>query len=208
LQRAGVGIEQLSEVILTHFHPDHTYGFPMLLMGMWLLGRQSSLEVYGVAHCLERAEAQMIAYHWAEWPDFFPVTFRQVPESEDAPVLENEDFHITAWPVRHFVPTIGLRVEVKTSGKVLAYSSDTEPVPELVRLVHEADVLVHEASGETAGHSSSAQAGALAAEAGVGKLVLVHYEMPDSGGDPLVAEAVTTFDGPVELADDYAVVEL
>jgi ribonuclease Z len=208
LSKAGVEFDDLTDVILTHFHPDHTYGFPMLLMGIWLLGRRLPLRVFGLHHCLERVEDQMSFYHWDEWPDFFPTAFHHLPEREDTHVLENEEFRITASPVRHFIPTIGLRIEDKSTGKVLAYSSDTAPCPEVARLAYRADVLIHEAGGDVAGHSNPAQAGAIAAEAEVGRLVLVHYEMPDDDPSTLVDEAATTFDGPIELAEDYTVVEL
>jgi ribonuclease BN (tRNA processing enzyme) len=50
------------------------------------------------------------------------------------------------------VPNIGLRVEFKASGKVWAYSCDTEPCSEVVRLGRGADVLVHEVAGAGLGH--------------------------------------------------------
>jgi ribonuclease Z len=211
LKRAGLPFDALTDVILTHFHPDHTYGFPILLMGMWLLGRQKPLRVYGLHHCLERTEDQMGFYHWEEWPNFFPIAFHRLPDRENMPVLDNSDFHITAWPVHHLIPTIGLRVEIKDSGKVLAYSSDTEPCPETVRLASGADILIHEAAGDDVGHSSAAQAGAIAAQAGAKRLILIHYRVWDTSqaeNSALMEEARTTFDGPVELAQDFMEIEL
>jgi ribonuclease Z len=165
------------------------------------------MRVFGLHHCLERTEDQMSFYHWDEWPDFFPVAFHHLPEREETHVLENDDVRITASPVRHFIPTIGLRIEVKSSGLVLAYSSDTAPCPEVARLAYKADILIHEAAGDVVGHSNAAQAGAIASEAEVGRLVLVHYELPDDGTNNLAAEAATTFNGPIELADDYVVID-
>ena len=211
LRRAGVEFDDLTDIILTHFHPDHTYGFPMLLMGIWLLGRTRPLRVFGLHHCLERIEDQMSFYHWDEWPEYFPIPFHHLPEEEDILVIDNDDFRITSSPVRHFIPTIGLRIELKSNGKVIAYSADTGPCPEVVRLAFKADLLIHEAGGDVAGHSSPAQAGAIAAEAGVERLVLVHYVLPEageSGREDILAEAGSTFDGPVELANDYDVIEL
>lgn len=207
LRQAGVDFDDLTDVILTHFHPDHTYGFPMLLMGAWLLGRKLPLRVFGLHHCLERTEDQMSSYHWDEWPDFFPVAFHHLPEQEDTKVLENGDFRITASPVQHFIPTIGLRIEDKSSGKVLAYSADTAPCPELARLAYRADVLIHEAAGDTMGHSSAAQAGAIASEAEVGRLILIHFEMPMNRATSLEKEAATTFSGDIELADDFTTID-
>jgi len=208
LKKAGVPFESLTDVILTHFHPDHTYGFPILLMSMWLLGRATPLRVYGLHHCLDRTEDQMSFYHWDEWPAFFPVAFHRLPEREGVMVLDNEDFQVTASPVRHFIPTIALRILIKQTGLVVAYSSDTMPCPEMVRLAGGADLLIHEAAGAEYGHSSASQAGAVAAEAGVKKLVLIHYEVWERDTSGLVAEAQAQFGGPVILAEDFMVLDL
>jgi ribonuclease Z len=123
-------------------------------------------------------------------------------------VLDNDDFRITSYPVKHYIPTIGLRIEVKSSGKVIGYSCDTEPIPQIVDIGRNADILLHEAAGEAAGHSSAAQAGEIATEAGAKKLVLVHYTVWNTDPSALIPEAKATFNGPVELAVDYTVYEI
>jgi ribonuclease Z len=206
LQRAGIHFEQLTDLVLTHFHPDHVHGVPILLMHMWLSKRQLPLRVYGLPHCLRRTEDMMAYFTWDEWPNRFPVTFHCVPEREGVLVLDSPDFRITSSPTSHFnVPTIGLRVEVKSSGLVLAYSCDTEPVDSVVRLSQGADILIHEAAGDVpGGHSSAAQAGQIATRAGARRLVLIHYQVwGDADPGALIGEAQTTFDGPVELAQDF-----
>lgn len=59
LQRAGVEFDNLTDLILTHFHPDHVSGVPLLLMNMWLMGRRRSLSIYGLHHTLDRIEGLM-----------------------------------------------------------------------------------------------------------------------------------------------------
>jgi len=204
LEKLGIGVEGGTDMILTHFHPDHVGAVPQLMMTSWLSGRQTPMRIYGLHHCLQRVEDLMMAYHWDEWPGFFPVAFHHLPERENILVMDNEDFHITASPVRHYVPTIGLRITIKASGYLFAYSSDTVPCPETVRLAHGADLLVHEATGdEPLGHSSAAQAGAIAQEAGAKKLGLIHYNVWNTDPEHLLAEAKTTFDGPVFLCEDF-----
>ncbi|MBN1427184.1 MAG: MBL fold metallo-hydrolase [Anaerolineae bacterium] len=209
LQRIGIGLDILSDLILTHFHPDHVAAVPNLLMSAWLLGRSATLRIYGLHHCLERMEDMMAAYHWEEWPGFFPVAFHHLPEREGVAVLENEDFQIKASPVRHYVPTIGLRILVKETGFVLVYSSDTVPCPEMVRLAYGADLLIHEATGdEPLGHASAVQAGEIAAEAGVKRLGLIHYHVWNANTEHLVPQAQSTFSGPVFLCEDFMQIEL
>ena len=209
LGQAGVGIEDINHVILTHFHPDHVGAFPEMLITQWLLGRKSAMAVYGLDHCLDRVKQLMTAYHWEDWAGFFPVTFHYLPEEEGVLVLDNEDFRITASPVRHFIPTIGVRVLVKESGFVFAYSSDTRPCPEVVRLSHNADLLIHEATGvEPLGHSSPAQAGAIAEEACVKRLGLIHYPVRDTNSTILLRDARKTFSGPVFVCEDLMEIDL
>ncbi len=207
LQDAGVDFNSLTDLILTHFHPDHVSGVPLLLMDMWLMGRRAPLNIYGLHHTLDRVEAMMISYDWGSWPDFFPVSFCRLPMQERTSVLDVEEFSIVASPVQHMIPAIGLRVEFKRPGKALAYSCDTQPCPQVVRLAEGADVLIHEAAGALFGHSSAAQAGEDARQAEVGELILIHYPTGRfASGDP-VAEAQTQFPGPVRLATDFMVIE-
>jgi ribonuclease Z len=203
LRQAGVDFDQMTDLILTHFHPDHVSGVPSLLMNMWLLGRKRALTVHGLSHTLDRMENLMGFYEWKKWPDFFPVTFHHMPEQEMNPVLETMEFRIYSSPVHHFIPTIGLRVEFLQTDKVMAYSCDTQPCEEVVRLAAGADVLIHEASGATFGHSSAAQAGEIARQAEVGSLYLIHYPTGGTNHQALTTEAENVYGGPVALAKDF-----
>lgn len=204
----GVDHHNLSDLILTHFHPDHVSGVPLLLMDMWLRGRRRPFDVYGLHHTLDRIEGLMAMYSWADWPDFFPVAFHRLPDTEMVPVLESDQLSIHASPVRHLIPTIGLRVEVAENRRVVAYSCDTEPCAQVVRLAAGADILIHEATGESVGHSSAAQAGEIAARAQAGALYLIHYPTGEYASGDLVAQAQAKFSGEVKLASDLMVLDL
>lgn len=203
LEQAGLDYNRLTDVIVTHFHIDHSLGIPLLLMEMWLKGRQRPLNIYGLPATLERVEALLELYDWSEWQDLFPVVFQRIPDSEMALVLDNADFTVYASPVRHAIPNIGLRIGFKPSNQSLAYSCDTEPCDEVVRLSAGADVLIHEAAGESFGHSSARQAGEIARKAAVGRLLLIHYASGKYAQRDLVAEASTAFHGDVGLAKDF-----
>jgi ribonuclease Z len=207
LEQAGVDPFGITDLLLTHFHPDHVSGTPQLLLDLWLLGHHKPLTIYGLAHTLDRVETLMGLYGWSGWADFFPVTFVRLPEAEDTPVLDDLEFKLCVSPVRHFIPTLGIRFEFRPSGKSVVYTSDTEPCAPLVRLASGADILFHEASGHPPGHSSAAQAGKTAQEAQVGALYLIHYPTGRSARSDLVAEARGTFAGPVKLAEDFMSLE-
>ena len=203
LEEAGLDFNNLTDIIVTHFHPDHVSGLPLLLMDMWLLGRQKPLNIYGLHYTLDRVVTMMGLYNWSDWPNFFPVTFYRIPSKELTEVMTCPDFKIHASPVHHMIPNIGLRIEFGESEQVMAYSCDTAMCDEVVRLSEGADVLIHEATGDTNGHSSAKQAGETAQKAEVGKLYLIHYATGKFAKDNLVEEAKTAFSGETELAKDF-----
>jgi len=203
LKQVGIDHNNLTDLILTHFHPDHVSGVPSLLMNMWLLGRRHELNIYGLRYTLERLEKLMDFYDWATWPNFFPVHFRNLPEEEKALLFESREFRIYSSPVHHLIPTIGLRIEFLETGKTLAYSCDTEPCAEVERLAAGVDVLIHEATGGTLGHTSPAQAGRIAAQAQAKSLYLIHYPTKGIELQSLIDEANSTYSNPVVLTRDF-----
>jgi len=210
LEQAGLDFNNLTDLIVTHFHPDHVSGLPLLLMDMWLMGRSQPLNVYGLHYTMDRVEGLMSSFNWAEWPNFFPVAFHRLPATEMTAVLDCAEFKVYASSVRHLIPTIGLRFEFNHTNQVMAYSCDTEPCEEVVRLASGADVLIHEATGATRGHSSAEQAGEIAALAEVDRLFLIHYatgKFAAGADEDLLRAARTRFQGDVALARDFTTLD-
>ncbi|MBE9524845.1 MAG: MBL fold metallo-hydrolase [Chloroflexi bacterium] len=207
LLKAGLDFHQLTDLFLTHFHPDHVSGVPLLLMDMWLLERKTPLRIYGLQHTIERIEKVMDLFGWKDWPNFFPLTFHVLPESNMVLAMD-DDFRIYTSPVNHLIPTIGMRIEVIENGKILAYSCDTSPCSSVDELASGADVLIHEATGESLGHSSAFQAGEAAEKAQAKSLYLIHYNVDPNIYSHLTAEAKQAFDGPVFLAEDFLEIDL
>ncbi|GIV65057.1 MAG: MBL fold metallo-hydrolase [Bellilinea sp.] len=207
LQRGGVNLEQIHHLILTHFHPDHVSGAPLFLMDLWLLGRTKPLFIYGLEHTLTRLQAMMDLYDWRSWPGFFPLEYRIIPEVEGAALLEMNGLEIISSPVKHLLPTIGIRITFTDLQKTAVYSSDTEPYEAVVRLAKNADVLIHESAGHSIGHSSARQAGEVAQKAGVKSLYLIHYPA-NVTKEELIREARSVFGGSVFVCEDFMGIDL
>ncbi|NNF57861.1 MAG: MBL fold metallo-hydrolase, partial [Rhodothermaceae bacterium] len=47
LLKLGLDPTTIDAVILTHEHPDHISGFPLLIEKLWLLGRREPIPIYG-----------------------------------------------------------------------------------------------------------------------------------------------------------------
>ncbi len=102
-------------------------------------------------------------------------------------------------------------------GRRVAISGDTRPTGALAAAARGADLLVHESTFSDdeqerallTRHSTAREAGRVAAEAGVGRLVLTHLSSRhDRDPDRLRGEAAQAFGGPVDVAHDGYVVEL
>jgi len=202
LGQAGLHINDLTGMVVTHFHPDHVTGLPLLLMNMWLLDRDAALDIYGPEHALTRVEEMMALFEWEEWPEMYPVHFHPQPLEDMALAVDTRDLRIYTSPMEHLVPTLGLRVEFLAEDFVVAYSSDTDPCPQMIQLARGGDVLIHEAAGDYPGHTSAAEAGEIARKSGVNSVYLIHYSFHNQDAETLIREAQNAFSGDVFLAQD------
>jgi ribonuclease Z len=202
LRRAGVVFDQLTDFVLTHFHPDHVSGAPLLLMGMWLMGRRHPLHLYGLEYTIVRMRTMMELFDYQTWPNFYPLIYHPLAEEELSLVLEDEALQLFSSPVKHLIPTIGLRAVFWPGNKIAAYSCDTEPCRQTVQLAQDADLLIHEATGASIGHSSAQQAAEIGRQAGARQLCLIHYP-PEVDAGAIIGEARKIFRGPVHLAKDF-----
>lgn len=205
LDQAGINPLSITDLILTHFHPDHISGMPLLLMDLWLMGRKETLNIFGLEDVINRSEKMMELYDWRDWGSFYPVVFHPLPSSEMVTLMDNGLVKVVASPLCHMVPSIGIRVEFQNGA--ICYSSDTAPCDALVRLAQGVDVLIHEATGEGSGHSSPEQAAEMALRAGAKKLVLIHYP-PNVDHDEWVGKAKKHFPGEVMIAKDLMTLSL
>jgi ribonuclease Z len=208
LKQAGIEMTLLTDIILTHFHPDHVSGFAPLLMCMWLVGRKKEISVYGLEETIDRAEKMLALYDWLSWPNFFPVKFIRISTQEHTPVIQHPDLSVYSSLVEHLIPTMGLRFEFVREGKSVTYSCDTEPSQAVCRLAEGTDVLIHESTGSSKGHTSAGQAGEIASQAKAKSLYLIHYPPQLFEPESLLASASQTYDGPVEVARDLQTIRV
>lgn len=112
---------------------------------------------------------------------------------------------VTSFPVVHpAVESKALRIEHATSGKVIAFSGDSAYTPTLIDAARNADLFLCEAAWgpETREdtpegmHMSGREAGRIAREAGVKKLVLVHIQ-PWTDKEATRRAAAEEFDGEI-----------
>jgi len=174
LQQLNVPLDSIERLILTHSHPDHTSGFGLLVEMVWLSGRRRPLPVHAPADTIDLARRLWAQWDTRDWKGVPELEWNTVPLEVGAPVCTGVDFQLHAAPGTHLVPVIGIHARDLHSGGVLTFSSDGEPSPGIRTLAQGSDILVHEATGPFAGHSTAEGAAELARAAGARRLILVH----------------------------------
>ena len=194
-----IAIPDIHAVLITHAHPDHFVDlYPAFYarhyggLGEPGLPVIAPEDFYGHFADLVSEEGRDVASIAFE--------FRGSPPGR---VHELGPFRVRTFEMAHIgVQALGFRIE--SNGLVLAYTGDTGPTDEVVKMAEGADVLMSEATWRHSDdllpfHMSARQAGEHAARAGVGKLALTHI-WPTLDTDDSRDEAGGSFDGPIEIA--------
>ncbi|WP_150460028.1 MBL fold metallo-hydrolase [Nesterenkonia ebinurensis] len=208
-----IALEDLDAVCLSHLHPDHYMDLTGLHIAVkWRPGGWPAerIPVYGPAGTDERiAVAHGIEPDPGMHSEFDFRTWTPGATAEIGP------FRITPVIVRHPIEEpYALRIEVADDGapgdgpgtRILAYSGDTDSCEGLIEAAQGADVFLCEAAyqddrdEELEGiHLNGDRAGAAAAEAGVGRLLLTH--IPAWTDAAVVREhAAKRYDGNIAVA--------
>lgn len=189
--------EQVDAVLVSHGHPDHCADLHPLLRAR-LLGDADPppLPVAAPPAALDPVLA-------LDGPGRLGRGYR-LSELAPGPGPDIGPFRLTTWAMPHHVPNLGIRLAA--AGRVLAYTGDTGPTPDVVELARGADLLIAEATfpdqvpGPDAAYLSSAQqAGEYADRAGAGRLLLTHL-WPGTEPAPALTAAGRSYRGPTDVA--------
>jgi ribonuclease Z len=123
LLRSSVGLVDLPEIFLTHFHADHVLGLPGMLKTFSLRGRELPMEIYGprglgdLMSSLKRVVGKL-SYEL------------RLIELEPGDVLERDGFRLAAFAVAHGVTALGWSlIEATRPGRFDVAVADSLGVP-------------------------------------------------------------------------------
>jgi ribonuclease BN (tRNA processing enzyme) len=196
---------RVDAVVLSHEHPDHWSDVDAFASWRRELSPDRPVDVYappGLRARAYSADDPALSWHAVEPSQRVALAPRGAAGTGLRCSFSATD---------HGPPTLAVRVDVAGPragaagpGRSLGYSADTGPDWSPEELGPGLGLLLCEATytrgheGE-ARHLSGRQAGALAASAGIGRLVLTHRR-PSVAGDALAAEADEAFGRPVHQA--------
>jgi ribonuclease BN (tRNA processing enzyme) len=209
---AGTGIQRLLErpelmegvervdLLLTHFHLDHIVGLaylPALPLRPVVWGPGRMLAGTPTHDLLERLLGRPL---FSAPLDAIAADVRELEEG----AVPLETFEVSARvQERHSEPTLAFRL-----GDLLTYCTDTAPDPGTAPFAAGSRVLLHEAwhaadTSDDPTHTASGDAGRIAREAGVERLVLIHVS-PLPGVESELLTAASAVFPEVEVGSDLA----
>jgi len=226
LVRAGIDPAKVERVFLTHHHYDHTIGLPDLLLGSWMVGRSTGIQVLGPVGTTAYVDAIMEAFKIdiqgrknTGTHSKLEVTTTEIDEKT---VWETPKWKLSAVGVIHIPRSLGFRVD--TEDRSIVFSGDTRACNDLADLAKDCDLLIHEVlfspelehTGAPAGrhpefihpewanrvrHTKPDQVGQIATRANAKKLVLTHL-WSDKEEERLKAEVAAHYAGEIVVAQD------
>jgi ribonuclease Z len=123
LLRSGVGLVELREIFLTHYHADHFLGLPGMMKTFALRGRDVPLDIYGppglknLFTVLKRIFGKLT----------YPVNLNELRAGD---VLERGDYNLVAFPVAHGVSSVGYAlIEHPRPGRFDVNEADALGIP-------------------------------------------------------------------------------
>ena len=195
-------------VVVSHRHPDHCADV-LALYHLWAYGETRKVGVPLIAP--QSTLNSLAAFVEARSGNRFWEVFLAAPV-QDGATRHIGSFNLSFYRVDHSVSAVATRVA--NDERSLFYTGDTGLEGEWWRAVPRSDLILSEASwqgdgdgGDYTQHMTATQAGRVAAEIGADHLVLTHLK---PGLDPVrsIAEAQTTFPGPVSHADPGRIIEV
>ena len=224
---AGLQMEQLTRVFVTHLHSDHTAGYPDLILTPPNSGRSERLEAFGppglrsmTAHILAAWKEDLdIRLHGTQpvAPRGFAVEAHDVKPGQ---VYSDANVRVVAFAVEHGAWKYAYGYRFEARDKTIVISGDTTYSKSLIQAAKGCDILVHEVYSEkglesrtpdwqryhSAYHTSAPDVGRVAAEVRPKKLVLYHLLPMGQAPDEVLAEVHRYFDGEVIYSSDLAVI--
>ena len=127
---------EITDVIITHPHIDHTGGLPVHIAAAYTTLTRP-VRIYATDFVIDALRTHL--FNEVMWPDFtqIPLVNSDRPAMEYVAIGETDEFEVAGLrvstvPVNHTVPTVGLRIE--SDNNAIAFTSDTYLTDEIWKL--------------------------------------------------------------------------
>lgn len=166
---------ELDYLWISHFHGDHFFGLPLLLLRLREMKREKPLTIIGQKVIREKTMAVMeLAYPGCMDRLNYKLIFKTVKLTEP---LQLDKLSFRVAKTIHSQVNYGLLIDDGSSR--LYYSGDGRPTDKVRKLIHGCDIVIHEAFTKEdifPDHSSMLSCRQLLFDKSVKRLALVHME--------------------------------
>ncbi len=130
--------QKVRDIIVTHPHMDHIASLPIFIDDLFPT-LKNPVRIYATPEVINLLERDI--FNWNVYPRFSELKNDSGPVMEYVPIPEGQEFKVahltvTAVPVNHIVPTVGLIVSDGNS--TVAFSSDTAETDKFWEVVNRA----------------------------------------------------------------------
>jgi ribonuclease BN (tRNA processing enzyme) len=212
LLEAGASISDVTHVLFSHLHPDHTGEFVSFLFATKYPQTYRRRNPFIVAGCRGLKNFyDRLTLVYGQWIQLDRGLLNLI-EVDDTrkDYVHFETFDIQTLPLDHIETSVGFRI-ITSAGKSFVYTGDTDFCENAIRLADSADILICESAMpddlKVTGHLTPSLAGKIASEAKVKHLVLTHF-YPECDVVDISAQCRKTYDGPLILARDLMEIEI
>jgi ribonuclease BN (tRNA processing enzyme) len=229
---AGLQLNDISKILITHHHSDHNLELGGLIHTAWTSSPVTGIDVYGPTGLNALLDGFFAA-------NAFDIETRMADEKQadirkmihsyeitEGHVFSDDNVEVTALRVSHPPIEEAYAYKFKGANKTVVFSGDTCYFPALADFAKGADVLVHEAMHRAgidslcerlksvkpnlkehlvASHTYCDDVGRIASAAGVGHLVLNHFVPSDDmdlSRDDFAHGVRETYDGNLSVGYD------
>jgi ribonuclease Z len=110
LRKAKVSFAHIKHIFISHLHGDHFYGLPGLVSSFRLLGRETSLHIYGPKGIKQVLD---LLFKLGNSKTSFPVYFHELDSDLSVCIFEDDSVKVSTIPLSHRVYTNGFLFEEK-----------------------------------------------------------------------------------------------
>jgi ribonuclease Z len=110
LRNAGIKIQRINHILISHLHGDHFFGLVGLLSTMHLLGRDKGLTIYGPEQLEQIVRIQLEV---GASKLNFDIQFVVLNGKENRLLFEDKLIEIHTFPLKHRIPTNGFLIKEK-----------------------------------------------------------------------------------------------
>ncbi len=216
LLKAGVHVNQIDAIFITHWHADHMNDISSLLHittappgdhGLWPV-RQKPLKIYGPEGTVDNLKTILGIIRYGENPELDNMDVQEVSEDK----IIGEHWTLYSYPTIHNQGIKPLCYRLEAESKVFAYSGDGVESEGLAKAIKDVDLAIIEAAWpdevQPKTHLTGTRAGKFAQENGTKKLVITHMApLYLQKYDPK-KDAEKYFKGEVIIAKDLLSIEI